>query len=396
MKVVQINVVCNGSTGKIMCDLAKELDRKGHETYIFFGRGNSKNNLNCKRIENKFSIYFHVLLGRLGFNGHGSYFTTKKLINELKNINPDVIHLHNIHGYYLNLRVLFKYLKNEYKGKIIWTLHDCWTFTGHCSYFTMSKCNKWKTECNKCPNLKCYPKELFDTTKEEYKLKKKLFTDLNNLTITTPSIWLKELVKESFLKQYDVKVINNGIDLNIFKPTYDNKIYEKYNIPKDKKIILGVANIWEERKGFNVFLKLSNIIEKDEVIVLVGLTEKQIEVLPKNIIGIKRTDNQKELAVLYTISDIFMNPSIEETFSLVTVEAMACGKQVIVCGTSAPKELIDDNIGISIEENKAINYYTAYKKIKEKKITESEIVKYAKKYSNEQMLKKIMEVYGVK
>jgi glycosyltransferase involved in cell wall biosynthesis len=260
----------------------------------------------------------------------------------------------------------------------------------------MSKCNKWKTECNKCPNLKCYPKELFDTTKKEYKLKKKLFTDLNNLTITTPSIWLKELVKESFLKQYDVKVVNNGIDLNIFKPTYDEKIYKKYNIPKDKKVILGVANIWEERKGLNVFLKLSDIIEKDEVIVLVGLTEKQIEVLPKNIIGIKRTDNQKELAVLYTISDIFINPSIEETFSLVTVEAMACGKQVTVCGTSAPKELIDDNIGISIEENKAINYYEAYKKIKEKKITESEVVKYAKKYSNEQMLKKIMEVYGVK
>lgn len=396
MKVVQINVVCNGSTGKIMCDLAKELEIKGHESYIFFGRGNPKNNLNCKKIENKFSIYFHVLLGRIGLNGHGSYFATKKLVRELKRINPDVIHLHNIHGYYINLKVLFKYLKKNYKGKIVWTLHDCWTFTGHCSYFTISKCDKWETECNKCPNLNCYPKELIDTTKKEFRLKKSLFTDLNDLTITTPSNWLKGLVKKSFLKKYDIKVINNGIDLDIFKPTKNEKIFEKYNIPKDKKIILGVANIWEERKGLKIFSELASIIKKDEVIVLVGLTEKQIEELPKNIVGIKRTENQKELANIYTIADIFINPSIEETFSLVTVEAMACGQQVIVCGTSAPKELIDDNIGITIDDNKAINYYNAYKKIKKKEISQNEIVKYAKKYSNEHMLKEIIEVYGVK
>lgn len=396
MKVVQINIVCNGSTGKIMCAISKELEKKEHDSYIFYGRGKPEKELKCKKIENKLSLYSHVFFARLGFNGHGSYFKTKKLIKELKKINPDIIHLHNIHGYYLNLNVLFKYLKNEYNGKIFWTLHDCWAFTGHCSHFTITQCDKWKKECKKCPNLRCYPRELFDTTNNEYRKKKNLFTGIKNMTIITPSNWLKELVKQSFLKQYDIKVINNGIDQNIFKPTYDELIYEKYNIPKDKKIILGVANVWEEKKGLNIFYNMSNIIKKDEIIVLVGLTEKQIKKLPKNIIGIKRTDNQHELACLYTIAHIFINPSQEETFSLVTVEAMACGQQVIVCGKSAPKELINNKVGIAIDKNDAINYYNAYKKIKKERIKQEEIVEHTKKYSNEQMLKQVIEVYGVK
>ena len=382
MKVVQINVVCNGSTGKIMCDLARKLNEKGHESYIFFGRGNPKNDLNCKKIENKFSIYFHGLLGRLGLNGHGSYFSTKRLIKELKKINPDVIHLHNIHGYYLNLKVLFKYLKNKYKGKIVWTLHDCWTFTGHCAYFTMSKCNKWKTGCCKCQNLNCYPKESIDTTKKEYRLKKNLFTDLNNLTIITPSIWLKELVKKSFLKQYDVKVINNGIDLNIFKPQHDNKILEKYNIPKNKKIILGVANIWEERKGINDFIKLSKKIDsKKYQIVLVGTDENIEKILPKEIISIRRTDNQEELAKIYSSARVLFNPTYEDNYPTINLEAQACGLPVITYKTGGCPEQVPAN---NITDNNINNII--------KKINQKLEIKDLKKEINE-FIDKYLEVY---
>ena len=390
--VVQINVVCNGSTGKIMCDISRELEKKNYKSYIFFGRGEKNRDLNCFKIGNKFTTYFHVILARLGFNGHGSFFATKKLVRRLKKINPTIIHLHNIHGYYINLKVLFNYLKN-YDGKIIWTLHDCWSFTGHCAYFTLSKCNKWTKCCMKCPNLKTYPSELFDTTRREFNLKKKLFLGLDNLTIITPSNWLKGLVKKSFLKDYDVRVVNNGINLDVFKPCFDDSIYDKYNISKSKKIILGVANIWEERKGLDIFLSLSKLISFDEVIVLVGLSDEQINNLPDNIVGIKRTDNQNDLACLYSMATVFMNPSREETFSLVTVEAMACGTPVIVCGKSAPRELVVDKVGFVVNDEKPETYYAFYKKIVNNKIDSDRILDYAKKYDNQNMINKIINVY---
>lgn len=396
MKLVQINVVCNGSTGKIMCDIAKYVSEANFESYCFFGRGNPNNNVNCMKIESKLSIYLHVLLARLGFNGHGSYFSTKRLVKKLKKINPDIIHLHNIHGYYLNLKVLFKYLKNEYKGKIVWTLHDCWAFTGHCSHFTMAKCNKWKKECFNCPQLSCYPKEYLDTTNKEFKMKRKLFLGLNNLTIVTPSIWLKDLVKKSFLKDYNVEVINNGIDLNIFKPTYDDKIYDKYKIPRDKKIILGVSNVWTESKGLYDFIKLSKIISKDMIIVLVGVDDKIKKILPENILVIKRTDNQKELAKIYTIADVFFNPSLEETFSLVTVEAINCGTPAIVCNTSAVKELISKDTGIVVKKHNAIEYYDCYKKVISSNLKEKMLKKNIKIFDDKLLFESYLKEYSVK
>lgn len=389
-KLVEINSVCNGSTGNIMCNIAKEANKLEFESYCFFGRGNPNNEVNCKKFGNKLSFYFHAFLARLGFNGYGSYFSTKRMIKELKKLNPDIIHLHNIHGYYLNFKVLFKYLKKEYKGKLIWTLHDCWAFTGHCSYFTMAKCSKWKKQCCNCPQLNIYPKTIFDTTKNEFKLKKKLFLGLNNMTLVTPSNWLKELVEKSFLKEYEIKVINNGIDLNIFKPTYDKSIYEKYNIPKNKKILLGVANIWEKRKGLNTFIELSKLIENDTIIVLVGLNKNQIEVLPNNIVGIERTDNICDLVKIYSISSVFVNPSLEETFSLVTIEAMSCGIPVVVSKTSAIKDLVIPGVGAVVEKEQTKDYYDKIFNLSyDKKI----INKHIKKYSNELNIKAYINLY---
>lgn len=360
-KIVQINVVCNGSTGRIMCDIAKKSSNEGFKTYCFYGRGNPNKDVNCIKIDNKLEVYWHVLITRL-FNkhGHGSYFATKRMIKRLKNINPDIIHLHNIHGYYLNLKVLFNYLKNEYNGKVIWTLHDCWSFTGHCSHFTVVNCNKWKSSCHNCPQVKVYPKSLcFDSSKSEFEFKKKLFCGLPNLTIVSPSNWLAKLVKQSFLKSYEVIIINNGIDLNMFKPTYDETIYDKYNIPRNKKIILGVANIWEERKGLSIFIDIANNLSNDKQVVLVGLNQKQLNSLPSNIIGIKRTDDIVDLIKIYTLSSIFVNPSLEETFSLVTIEAIACNTPVIVCNTSAINELIKENVGIVVKKHICYEYLNA-------------------------------------
>ena len=339
--LVQINSVCSGSTGKIMCSIADEAKKKGYLTYNFFGRGKPKKSDRDIKFEGKLSFYFHILLARLGFNGHGSYFATKKLVRQLKKINPDIIHMHNIHGYYLNIKVLFKYLKKDYKGEIFWTLHDCWTFTGHCSHFSYVKCNKWMNQCFNCPQLSKYPKEIIDTTRKEYLLKKELFTQINNLTIITPSIWLANIVKKSFLKDYKIIVKNNTIDKSIFKKYSTEeleKTYKKYNIPTNKNIILGVANIWEERKGLNDFIELSKIISKDYKIILVGVDKKIAKIIPNDIIKIQRTDDQIDLAKLYNIALVLFNPTYEDNYPTVNLESVACGTPVITYDTGGSPE----------------------------------------------------------
>lgn len=350
-KVVQINTVCYGSTGKIMKKLHEEYIDKGYDSYSFYGRGDGFSNLNCEKFGGFISFWFHVIITTIfDSQGYGSYFKTKKMVNRLREINPDIIHLHNIHGYYLHFPTLFNYLKNEYNGEIKWTLHDCFTFTGHCAYFSYCKCNKWKKGCYKCPNKKKYPISLFfDNSKRNYINKKKMFTGLKNVTLITPSLWLKGLVLKSFLKEYNIEVINNEIDNYVFKKTIDEYVKEKYNISNNKKIILGVANIWEERKGFNDFFKLRKLLNNDYEIVLVGVNKKQMNLLKKNnIVGITKTNNQVDLAKLYSISDYFVNPTYEDNYPTVNLEAMSCGCFVICYDTGGSKEQINNKFGTII------------------------------------------------
>ena len=349
MKLVQINTVCNGSTGRIMGDIQRKANDKGFETISFYGRRKGFKDLRCEKIGNPISFWIHVFITTLfDKQGHGSYFYTKKLVKRLRQENPDIIHLHNLHGYYLDIPVLFKYLKEEYKGKLFWTFHDCWPFTGHCPHFTLAKCNKWQKQCFKCPNKKNYPISLLkDNSYNNYLEKKNLFTGLSNLTIITPSDWLNKLVKKSFLKDYNVITVNNGIDLNVFKPTIDNSIKFKYNIPDNKKILLGVASVWTRSKGYYDFIKLSKQIDNEYCIVLVGLTKKQIKNLIKyNIIGIERTDNINELAKLYSITYCFLNFTYEDTYPTVNLEAIACGTPVICYDTGGCSEQINNKIGL--------------------------------------------------
>lgn len=341
MKVLMINSVCGvGSTGRICTDIADMLLSQGHECKIAYGRGEVPEKYRdiSVRIGSTFEVYCNVLKSRLfdneGFNAVGA---TKKLVRWIKEYDPDVIHLHNIHGYYLNVKILFDYLKTSGK-KIIWTLHDCWAFTGHCTHFQVPHCDKWRTECEKCIRVKDYPKALISHAKRNYKRKKQTFCGVPNLTIVTPSKWLSGLVEQSFLSEYQTVVINNGIDLSVFKPT-ESDFRERFGLTV-KKIILGVASVWEKRKGFNDFLELAKLIDDSYRIVLVGVNDKQLKILPSSVIGIKRTNNVKELAEIYTAADVLFNPTYEDNYPTVNLEAQACGTPVITYPTGGSVESV--------------------------------------------------------
>lgn len=340
MKVLMINVVCGiRSTGRICTDLATALEAQGHEVKIAYGREDVPEKFQkfAIRIGSELDVKLHGVKARLFDDaGFGSKAVTERFIKWIEEFDPDVIHLHNIHGYYINVDMLFNYLK-KCKKKIIWTLHDCWSFTGHCVYFDYAGCDKWKTGCHHCVQKKEYPSCIgIDKSKSHYKLKKQLFTNIPNLTLVTPSNWLAGLVRESFMGEYPVKVIYNGIDTCVFKPTESN-LREKYKLG-NKKVILGVAAIWDRRKGLDAFIELSKILPSDYQIVLVGLSEEQIKTIPDNIIGISATNNVQELASLYTLAYAFVNPTLEDNYPTTNIEAIACGTPVITYATGGSVE----------------------------------------------------------
>lgn len=340
MRILMINVVCGiRSTGRICTDLATELEAQGHEVKIAYGREKVPEQFQkfAVRIGSDFDVKLHGVKARLlDGAGFGSKKATEKFIKWVKEYDPDVIHLHNIHGYYINVEVLFNYLKICGK-KIIWTLHDCWSFTGHCVYFDYVNCNKWKNGCGHCPQKSEYPARIGpDMSKQHYALKKELFTEISNMILVTPSKWLSGLVSESYMKEYQTRVIYNGVDIEIFKPT-ESTIREKYNC-EDKKIILGVAAVWDKRKGLSSFIELAKSLDDSYQIILVGLRKTQIKKLPRNIIGIERTNSVQELAELYTAADVFVNPTFEDNFPTTNIEAIACGTPVVSFETGGSGE----------------------------------------------------------
>lgn len=350
MKIFQINSTCGyGSTGRIAVDILKEVEKNGGEGIIAYGRNTAPDGVNSYKITTETDVKIHGVLSRIT-DRQGFYSTraTKKLIEKIKEYNPDIIHLHNVHGYYLNVKTLFEFLK-EYNKPIVWTLHDCWAFTGHCAYFSFRGCEKWKTECNNCPLKKDYPSSLvLDNSKKNFNEKKELFTSLDNVTLVTPSVWLADLVKESYLKKFSVKVINNGIDLNKFKPTKSD--FREKNGLENKQIILGVASVWEERKGLKDFIELSKNLTDDQQIILVGLNDSQLADLPKNIIGIKRTNSIDELAQLYSAADVFVNTTYEDNYPTTNLEAISCGTPVITYRTGGSPESVAEGNGFVVEK----------------------------------------------
>ena len=343
MKILLINSVCGtGSTGRICTDLAQQFEKEGHSVKIAYGRQGgvpAQFQKYAVRIGTDFDVKLHALQTRLfDTHGFGSKHATKQFLEWADRYNPDLVWLHNIHGYYINVEMLFSWLKSRPQTQVKWTLHDCWAFTGHCSHFSFVKCDKWKTHCEKCPQLRRYPASFCDNSRQNFDRKKTAFTGVKNMTLITPSKWLADLVKQSFLKDYPVEVVYNTIDKTIFKPT-PSDFMQRYGL-ENKKIILGVASTWDERKGLNDFIKLATMLDDNYAIVLVGLTEKQIMALPKNCMGIKRTNSPQDLAAIYTAADVFFNPTYEDNYPTVNLEAQACGTPVITYDTGGAKETI--------------------------------------------------------
>lgn len=394
MKVLQINSVCGvGSTGRIVVGIHDSLVSRGHDSYIAFGRLSPRNYNNVIRIESQIGIYSHVVLTRLFDNhGFGSKRATQLFVERIKSLDLDIVHIHNIHGYYINVEVLFKYLKRQQKP-VVWTLHDCWAFTGHCTFFDDVECDRWRNECHNCPQWRNYPSSvLFDNSKRNYQRKKTIFNSLDGMILVTPSKWLAGKVSESFLSKYPVKVIYNGIDLDVFKPV--KSIFRERNNLVDKVILLGVANVWDSRKGLEDFIELSKHLTDDYRIILVGLTDKQMRNLPANIIGIKRTNDINELASIYSTADLFLNLSVEETMGLTTVEALACGTPAVVYNCTALPEVIDESSGIVVEKRNLRDiihtidsgFYTRFKK--------EDCIRRAMKFDQKRMFCDYIELYS--
>lgn len=337
-----------GSPGKITESLGKLAKEQGWEVYQAHGvKYSNSSQLITRPVSSVMGEKIHAAYSLL-LDAHGLASTTetKSLIKWIDEIKPDVIHLHNLHGYYLNFKVLFEYL-SILDTPIIWTLHDFWPITGHCVHFDYAGCYKWKNECNHCPQRRTYPKSLFlDKSKRNFNAKKKAFTSVKNMTITPVSKWVGSLVAESFLGKYPIKPIYNGIDINIFKPT-ENNLRERLGL-KGKFVMVGVASPWYPLKGMNDYFELSKRLSSDFQIIMIGLTPEQIKTLPSGIIGIEKTQNQRELAEYYSMADAVLNLSYQETFGMTTVEGMACATPGIVYNKTASPELITDETGIVV------------------------------------------------
>lgn len=352
MRVLLINPVCGqGSTGRICIGIAEMLKTNGHEANIAYSLGSSTYPDSINISGGRFDYLTHNFLSRLtDSEGLHSCMATKRLVKYIDDIKPDVVHVHTMHGHYLNYKILFEYLK-ESRLPVVVTLHDCWAFTGHCAHFVMHGCEKWKTGCNKCQFLYEYPQSWFvDKSNRNYLLKRHLFTSLGDkLTLVPVSYWLEGLTRQSFLKDMKIQTIHNGIDLSLFRPTPNEIIRKKYSL-EGKKVIIGVALPWSSYKGYSDFIKLRKLLETEYAIIMVGLSEDQMKEIPEGIIGINRVDNPVELAELYTSADVLVNTTYCDNYPTVNLEAIACGTPVITYRTGGSPESLDKNTGAVVEQ----------------------------------------------
>ena len=367
-KLLQINPVIRDSTstGRIMKEIGALASSKGWKSFIAYSRARDGvkeiKGSSIVPVGNKVDLLIHFLATRL-FDAHGlaSKVATKRFIRKVREIDPDVIHIHNIHGYFLNYKILFNYLKDSGKP-VIWTVHDCWLYTGHCYHYSSERCMKWKEGCHDCPQKKAFPRSiLFDRSKRNYRDKKEAFNSLGDkLIIVTVSEWLRDEMRSSFLGGCRFKVIHNGIDLNVF----DVKGPET-DLAKGKKIILGVASIWLKEKGLDDFKKLAGMLDNDEVIVLIGkMSEQQRESLPQSIITLERTSDIHELASLYRSATAFVNPTWQDNYPTVNMEATACGTPVITYRTGgSPESVVDGQTGFVVEQGDIDGILSALRKI---------------------------------
>lgn len=356
MKILFINSVCGiRSTGRICAELARQLEERGHECRIAYGRVEDVPP-DCRhyavKIGTGLDVKLHAVRSMLlDDHGFGSGAATRRFLEWAEDYNPDLVWLHNIHGYYLNIELLFAWLKKRPQTKVFWTLHDCWSFTGHCSHFDYVGCERWLEGCHNCPQKKEYPRSLLlDRSKRNWQKKQALFTSLpkEQMQLFTPSDWLAGVVRRSYMGKYPVRAMPNGIDTEVFRPM-PSDLRSVYGLT-DKKIALGAATTWYDRKGYDIFLELADLLDDSWRIVLIGVSPEQKKQLPGKILGLERTNSTEELAKWYTAADVFVNPSFEETMGLTTVEALACGTPAIVFDRTALPEVLDETCGMVLSD----------------------------------------------
>lgn len=369
-KLLQINPVLrmNTSTGRIMQEIGELAMQNGWESHIAYSRGRDGIKP-CKShllpVGDRWSVAWHGIMTRL-LDRHGlsSDHATRQFVQQIKDLQPDIIHIHNLHGYFLNYRILFDYL-SRCGIPVVWTVHDCWLYTGHCYYYSFTGCDRWKTGCSHCPQQHKFPASWWkDRSRQNFMDKKAAFTSIpkERLVIVPVSEWIKDEIQQSFLGDYDMRVIHNGIDLDNFDLHDAEQIKAKHHL-SGKYILLGVASIWSKEKGLDDFLRLSSILDDDELIILVGVNNEQKKRLPDNIIGIARTRDVRQLAELYSAADVFINPTWQDNYPTVNLEAIACGTPVVTYHTGGSVEAITENTGIVVEQGDVPGLLEAVRKI---------------------------------
>ena len=356
-RLLQINPVVrvSTSTGRIMQEIGELAMQNGWESYVAYSKGRDGIRTCASHtipIGNKWDTWMHGLETRL-LDRHGlaSVSVTYDFIKHLKEISPDIVHIHNIHGYFLNYPVLFEYLSKS-GIPVVWTVHDCWLYTGHCYYYSYIQCNKWESGCGDCPQKRKFPASWWlDRSARNYQDKQEAFTSMpyGKLTIVPVSDWIRREMSRSFLKGYPFRVIHNGIDTEVFTVYGAEEVKRKYGW-QGKHVLLGVASIWSEEKGLPDFIKLAQQLRDDEMIVLVGVTEEQKSQLPQNVYGIRRTENIRELAQLYSAADVFVNPTWQDNYPTVNMEAIACGTPVVTYRTGGSVEAVTEDTGFIVEQ----------------------------------------------
>ena len=398
MRVLQINLTYNvGSTGKITRDINELITRNGDDSFMVVGYSyDRKDNLHVmEKGKNvtlllKKDIFISRLTGRMGYNAK---WRTRRALKVIKKFNPDIIHLHNIHGSYINIFMLFNYIK-KHNIPVVWTLHDCWSFTGRCSHFEANGCYQWKEGCEKCSKaqLRVYPISYhFDHSKKMYVDKKNLFTGLNNCTLVTPSKWLQTYVKQSYLNCYPSMVINNGIDLDKINNAKQSDILKD----EHRKIILGVASTWTKNKGLPDFIEMDKRLDHDKyVIVLVGLNKTQMEEVPNSIIKFERTNNFDEMVEIYKKASVFVNPTYQDNYPTVNLESIACGTKVVTYNTGGSVEIIRDGIGYIVEKGNVDELFNVVIKTANEKKDLELFSKYSKEYCDKNVFyQKYIDLY---
>ncbi len=395
-KILSINVANYGSTGNIMRGISELAEKNGYECWQAYApdkinapgleRDIVVASYNIRRINERYARY-------TGMRGYQAYFSTKLFLKKIDRIAPDIIHLHNLHNNYIHVGLLFDYIKKN-DIKVVWTLHDCWAFTGRCPHFEITGCEKWISGCYECQYpANEYPSAKKDRTAELWRRKKESFSGVKNMTLVTPSEWLSGLVKQSFLKEYETKVINNGIDLGVFRPTESD--FRKKHSLGDKFVVLGVSFGWNKRKGIDVFAELASRLDERFAIVLVGTYDLTDKMLPENIITIHRTDSQRELAEIYSSADVFVDPTREDNFPTVVMEALACGTPAVVFNTGGCPEIISENCGYVVEKDDICDLVDKTVKVcVDKPFDKEDCVTRAESFDRQNKFKEYVDLYN--